>query len=193
MEFPESAGILNGTLRYFQRENTTNYNAIAKASSILKGRDPMSLLQDTDHSSFITETSSTQKQYVTIELKHSIISITSYSIRSPAHLANDYPHLKSWRFLGSIDKHTWDLLDEHNDTDVLNSPMSIHNFNCSLSYKGLYRFFRVQQTGVGFTGSYGFGINCFELFGTLYLSKYVPLFKHCTVNRHSSFISNVLI
>ena len=192
MEFPESGGILNGTLRYFQRKNTTYFNAISKASSILEERDPLNFLQDTDKSSFITETFEAEKQWVTIELKHSIIAITSYSIRSAAHPVNDYPHLRSWRFLGSIDKNKWDLLDEQNNTDVLNGYTYCYNFNCSLNYKGLYRFFKVQQTDVGFTGVYGFGINCFELFGTLYPSNYVPLFKHCSFQRMSSFKLNAL-
>ena len=185
MGFPESNGIINGIMNYFQSENTTNYNVKVKTSSVQSDRKPINIVLQNNEASFITETSKNIKQNIIIELKHSILSTTSYTIRTASHHPDEYPHLRSWQFFGSIDKQKWELLDEHNDSQILNGQLLSINLNCSLNYKHLYRFYKIQQTGVGFTGVYGFGINYFDLFGTLYPSKYVPFYKFCT-NRHMS-------
>lgn len=183
MEFSESTDIFDGVFRHFQNETSTSRNVQVKTSSCFEGRYPMKIFLKNSDSSFLTKTSTDTKQWLSFELKHHILSITSYSIKTPDHNKNEYPHLKSWRFLGSIDKAKWDVLDEQTNTDVLNIYATTRNFNCSLNYKGLYRFFKIQQTGLGFSNEYGFGINLFELFGTLYKVNHVPVFNNCTCKR----------
>ena len=66
------------------------------------------------------------------------------------------------------------MLDNHSLYDELNGNGIIRNFKCS---EGLYRFFRIQQTGHGFTDIYGFAFRRVEFFGSLFEGDYVPHFQ----------------
>ena len=67
----------------------------------------------------------------------------------------------------------WDVLDTHMNDDAMNDYGIAVNFNRNTSF---FRFFTIQQKGVGFTGFYGFGIRQIEIFGVLFEIDYPPHF-----------------
>ena len=191
--FDISNGELNGVFKYYNTFSNFDNNATAKASSLMDGRKVINAIKENNDVSFITDEYNSQTpQWASFELKKAILSITSYTIRSPVHDYNDWPHLRNWNLLGSIDGHKWDILDIQENSTELNGYIT-HNFNCSYNYGKLHRFFKIQQTGIGFTGRYGFGINRFELFGTLYEVGYVPKYRVSACKRNSFIINSLLV
>ena len=107
--------------------------------------------------------------------------LTSYSILTVHHSANDFPHLRSWNLYGSIDGCDWELVDTREDSNDLNGHGATANFECNIKSNGVYRFIKLQQTDIGFTGIYGFGMRRMDLFGILFESEYVPKCKYQTI------------
>jgi hypothetical protein len=94
------------------------------------------------------------------------LNITSYTMRNSANPPNGIAHLKSWDFLGSVDNRGWMVLDRNVNSSLMNGNYIVKNIKVQTS--GIFRYFKLVQTGPGFTSEFGFYLNKIELFGTLY-------------------------
>ena len=119
--------------------------------------------------SWYTLMEQTTPQWYQLELKNTIIDITSYSLRSSGSVKGSPYHLLGWSLYGSNNGVRWNLIDEKT-TETLNKINGYSNFPAK--YPGTYRFFRLLQTKQNSDSSYGFSMRRIELFGIL--SKYMP-------------------
>ena len=128
-------------------------------------------------------------QWLTIEFKHSLLSLSSYTFRSVYHEKDFYAHLRNWDIYGSIDGCEWELIDRRIDCSDINEFYVTADFECNIKKDGVYRFFKIQQTGVGFSNGYGFGIRRIDLYGILHETDYVPKCKINTLKCNNIIIS----
>ena len=178
--FDNTNGYFQGVFRYFGLEysnEVTNYVKVTSSSTFQSYPD--SIVLGDGLSSFATKYD--KPQWVIIELKKSLLSLTSYTINSIYNPHNDWPHLRNWDLYGSIDGCEWELVDRRENCNDLNGEGIYANFECNIKVNGVYRFLKIQQTGTGFNGVYGFGIYKMDLFGILFESEYVPKCKYQTI------------
>ena len=171
----------SGIISYYQQKLSNKVIKVS-ASSIQQSTPERIIDYQSDDYSFMTRNSETDPQWVEIEFREAIISVSSYTIRTSIHQPNHWSHLRSWTLFGSIDRHHWEELDSHLLYNDLNKRNATKNFECQKNKNHLYRFFRIQQTGKGFNDTYGFGIRQIEFFGHLFESDYVPLY-HPTISK----------
>ena len=151
-------------------------------------RDPYSIIYNIDgkSSSFMTNYSLTENQWILIEFKHILFSFESYYIKSPKHFPNEWPLLRCWNIYGSQNKNKWYLLDQR-ETDVLNNYSASASFQCQYNCNQYYRYLALYQSDFGFNSSFGFGINRMDLFGSFIRYRDIAGLCICTIiGRHIS-------
>lgn len=104
---------------------------------------------------------------ICFDFKEKQIQPTNYSIQSlnsgcgPAHLRN-------WVFEVSNDKVNWDIVDQHSNDSTLNGYDKFATFNTKQT-DSFYRYIRIRQTGISWSGDYYSYIPYIELYGKLKL------------------------
>lgn len=177
-KFEENGDSLNGTFKYISSKEA-NWQEIIKVTASSNSEDSWhTVTQPANFYSFTTQFRG-DAQYIMYSLSKNIaINISSYSLRSSANPTNTIYHLKSWNLLGSNDCKHWRIIDEKKESSLMNQQFVLKNIK--VQYSGVFRCFKLEQTGPGFTSEYGFGLNAFELFGTLY-NKYID--PKCTFSQ----------
>ena len=190
VDFVVGNNLFNGTLQYLQ-DKYVNISDVLKTKASSNNQNSFCVINpEKCQYSFGTKVSSTiPPQQIQIELRKSILYITSYSLLSSINPENSSYHLKGWNLVASIDGRKWEIIDRQVNTTVMNKKLAEANFKCA---EGLFRFFRLVQTERGFTDEYGFAVRRIELFGTLYESNYVPN-NICTYKRQSSTFKHILM
>ena len=172
LSFSPDPDILNGTVAYFNNKDGIFLDYISAEASNNNEFSSRAINFSTTISYSSGERD--EPQWYQVEFKRSYLFISSYTLRSTNNPIDYNGHLRSWNFLGSLDKIHWDKLDNHTLYDGLNGYGSTHNFKCS---QGLYRFFRIQQTSPEFAGLYGFGFRRVEFFGSLFEGEHIPQYR----------------
>jgi len=106
-------------------------------------------------------------QWFCVDLLHRRIQPTHYTLR---HYSSwDTEALRSWRFEGSNDGRTWDVLRAHYNDAALNKKGATHTWAINDANQP-YRLLRIVQTGVNSNNNHYLSCSGLEVYGKLFES-----------------------
>jgi hypothetical protein len=151
-------------LQAFYPENWRDY-VTASASSVLSNRiaacGPMKALVFNEK--FYFHTQEQKNPWLCLDFKAMRVSITWYSLRTRHECLEDGP--VNWKLLGSMDEHTWEILDERSGISALNALNASSSYDTKTKFE--CRYVRFEQSGLNSSGRRYLVLSAFEIFGTL--------------------------
>jgi hypothetical protein len=103
--------------------------------------------------------------YVKIDLKDMVLAPSGYSVKTHNKAWAESYFLRSWRFEGSNDDSTWEVLDSHKDSEQLMGNDKEISFTISMTTE--FRFLRLIMIGVNSSNSRQLSLQRLEVFGRL--------------------------
>jgi hypothetical protein len=103
--------------------------------------------------------------YVEIDLKDLCLVPSGYSVKTHGNPWSASHFVRSWRFEGSNDESTWEVLDSHTASDELMENDKEVSFEISTTTQ--FRFLHFIQTGMNSSGHHYLCLQRFEIFGQL--------------------------
>jgi hypothetical protein len=101
--------------------------------------------------------------YVKVDLKNLRLVPSGYSVKTHNSEWGDGRFVRSWRFEGSNDDSTWEVLDSHTNSDELMGNDKEVSFAISTTTQ--FRFLRFIQTGLNSSGYHSLRLQRWEIFG----------------------------
>lgn len=110
-------------------------------------------------------------QWFIFDLRGRRVRPTHYSLR---HYSSwDIEALRNWRFEGSVDGESWELIREHVNDSALARRGDAHTW--AVTCETAYTQFRILQTGANSNDHYYLCISGFEIYGALFIPEEIPM------------------
>ena len=154
----------NGVVDYFARKNIIDDHMFAVSSSVYGSLYMPHNLLTIGNDFFHSNSTDDDDEFVIIGLKHSTISLTSYSLRSSV---NGVQMLVSWELHASTDLTKWTLIDSRSSQNELVETNVVLSYDCK---QGEYKYFMMKNCRSHSNEKY-IVFSQLEFFGTLTFDK----------------------
>lgn len=155
---------LNGIFAHLNQKHNGNLQTrgiVYVTASTTLGNHPWQVIETDWTSHWVSE--DLPDQWIKIDLKNARMALTHYSLKTYNYVTGGN-HLRSWVLEGSINDQDWVELDRRQSTNDLNEKNKIQTYQ--VKTPGLFRFFRLTQTGKSHCDSNMMALTSIEFFGT---------------------------
>ena len=182
--FPYRGNTTNGIFNYFYENNNSKYLELVKVNASARNERAKYALDFTNN--YWNAGTVSSGSYIIFYLRDYFVKLRGYSLTtSNLDPGTRICHPKNWGFDASNDMVNWHHQVNITDTEeIMNHKGASNYFSWS---HGIYRYFRVMNTGIqhGGYGLYSIDLLHFELFGTLL----VPNLKTCNNQKKLPLVS----
>ena len=150
----------------FLKNGGYNIFSVIKVTSSCTGDDITKIFRDLADTESSWRCTGTNQQWILFTFSDSFFYIKKYLITSSFNFPNSADHLKNWKILGSIDGKSWETLKVHTNSGDINQYHTTKTYNTDK--EGLFKYIKLQQSGVNWGNTYGFSLNHMDFYGILY-------------------------
>ena len=119
----------------------------------------------------------TRPHWIQFSFNNTYIDVSWYLFKSSSNEKNTAFHLKNWRIAGSNNNITWKTIKEHKNSDDVNAKYKTFKFE---TQRGIFKYLKLEQTGVNWGETYGFAVNHMDFYGILYDDPRTFPINYCT-------------